>query len=51
VLVETYRQAPVRPTLEQESESFEFAFDVNVKAPFSHLLLLPKMIAHGSAPS
>jgi NAD(P)-dependent dehydrogenase (short-subunit alcohol dehydrogenase family) len=37
------------PTLEQDVESFDMTFDVNVKAPFFlTAALLPKMIARGS---
>jgi NAD(P)-dependent dehydrogenase (short-subunit alcohol dehydrogenase family) len=42
----THRSAP---TLEQDVESFDMTFDVNVKAPFFlTAALLPKMIARGS---
>ena len=42
-------RTPFAPTLEQNVESFDTIFDVNVRAPFFlTAALLPKMIARGS---
>jgi len=49
VLVNNAATHQSAPTLEQDVESFDMTFDVNVKAPFFlTAALLPKMIAHGS---
>jgi NAD(P)-dependent dehydrogenase (short-subunit alcohol dehydrogenase family) len=42
-------RTPFAPTLEQDVESFDTIFDVNVRAPFFlTAALLPKMVARGS---
>src|SRR5262249_48151507 len=49
VLVNNAAVHTFAPTLEQDVESFDMTFDVNVKAPFFlTAALLPKMIARGS---
>ena len=49
VLVNNAATHQSAPTLEQDVESFDMTFDVNVKAPFFlTAALLPKMIARGS---
>jgi NAD(P)-dependent dehydrogenase (short-subunit alcohol dehydrogenase family) len=49
VLVNNAAAFPFAPTLEQNVDSFDFMFDVNVRAPFFlTAALLPKMIARGS---
>ena len=49
VLVNNAAAHTVGPTLEQDVDSFDMTFDVNVRAPFFlTAALLPKMIARGS---
>src|SRR6267378_2159129 len=49
VLVNNAATHTFGPTLEQDVESFDMTFDVNVRAPFFlAAALLPKMIARGS---
>src|ERR1700746_1551310 len=49
VLVNSAAAFPFAPTLEQNVDSFDMMFDVNVRAPFFlTAALLPKMIARGS---
>jgi NAD(P)-dependent dehydrogenase (short-subunit alcohol dehydrogenase family) len=49
VLVNNAAALAPRPTLEQDVESFDMMFDVDVRAPFFlTAALLPKMIARGS---
>ena len=49
VLVNNAATLAPRPTLEQDVESFDMMFDVDVRAPFFlTAALLPKMIARGS---
>jgi NAD(P)-dependent dehydrogenase (short-subunit alcohol dehydrogenase family) len=49
VLVNNAAAFPFAPTLEQDVDSFDMMFDVNVRAPFFlTAALLPKMITHGS---
>ena len=49
VLVNNAAAPKFAPTLEQDVESFDRTFNVNVKAPFFlTAALLPKMIAHGT---
>src|ERR1700694_123920 len=49
VLVNNAGAFPFAPTLEQDIDSFDMMFDVNVRAPFFlTAALLPKMIARGS---
>jgi NAD(P)-dependent dehydrogenase (short-subunit alcohol dehydrogenase family) len=48
VLVNNAAVYPFAPTLQQDTESFDMVFDVNVRAPFFlTAALLPKMIARG----
>ena len=49
VLVNNAASQTVAPTMEQDVESFDMMFDVNVRGPFFlTAALLPKMIARGS---
>ena len=49
VLVNNAASQTVAPTMEQDVESFDMMFDVNVRGPFFlTATLLPKMIARGS---
>ena len=49
VLVNNAATVTAAPTLEQDVDSFDMTFDVNVRAPFFlAAALLPKMIARGS---
>ena len=49
VLVNNAAAFPFAPTLEQDLDSFDMMFDVNVRAPFFlTAALLPKMITRGS---
>jgi NAD(P)-dependent dehydrogenase (short-subunit alcohol dehydrogenase family) len=49
VLVNNAAVFPFAPTLEQDIDSFDMMFDVNVRAPFFlTAALLPKMITRGS---